>query len=59
MTNNHIKPFVILLSWSFNNFNESVDGLTSSPQQEAVMLFLGYVQFFAVNQRNFDKGSEL
>ena len=50
---------VILLSWTFSNFNESEDDITSSPQQEAVTLFLGYVQIFAVNQRNFDKNSEL
>ena len=59
MTNKHKKLSDILLYWTFNNFNESEDGLTSSPQQEAVTLFLGYVQIFAVNQRNFNNNSEL
>ena len=35
------------------------DYLTSCPQQEAVILLLGFVQIFAANQRNFDKNSKL
>ena len=50
---------MVLLSWTFNNINESEDGLTSSPEQEAVTHFLESVQIFAANQRNFDKNSEL
>ena len=50
---------MILLSWTLNNFNESEDDLTSSPQQEAVTHFLGSIQIFAANHRNFDKNSEL
>ena len=59
MTNKHVKLSVILLSWTFNYFNESDDDLTSCLQQEAVILLLGSVQIYAANQRNFDKKSEL
>ena len=60
MTNKGIQVSVILLSWTFNNFNSSLkDDLTSCFQQEAVILLLGSVQIFATNQINFDKKSEL
>ena len=60
MTNKRIKVSVILLSWTFNNFNLSLkDDLTSCFQQEAVILLLGSVQIFATNQINFDKKIEL
>ena len=59
MTNKHIKLSVILLSSTFNNFNVSERWLNLLSQQEAVLLFLGSVQIFAANQKNFDKNSEL
>ena len=59
MTNKHIKLGVILLSWTFNNFNESEDDLTSCLQQEVVILLLGSLPIFATKQRNFNKNSEL
>ena len=59
MTNKHIKLSVILLSWTFNNFNESEDDLTSCLQQEVVILLLGSLPIFAAKQRNFNKNSEL
>ena len=58
MTNKQIKLSVILLSWTFNNFNESKDDLTSCLQREAVILLLRSMQIYAANQENFDKKSE-